>query len=77
MGLRTMQQCRQVADAVLAAVRQQAGKAVSLCVEGNISAGKSTFLREIERELRLKQCIQVCLCSASACGLLTAAFLET
>ena len=58
VGLRTLPQCRRVADALLAAARSTT-TGVSLCVEGNISAGKSTFLQEIQAELCLEQAIEV------------------
>ena len=62
VGLRTLQQCERVTQALKEDKARQDAKwtsraaaGVSLCVEGNISAGKSTFLREIEREMKQQQ----------------------
>ena len=56
MGLRTMLQCDRIATALLESQLEPQNLptrhvGVSLCVEGNISAGKSTFLRFMEEEL--------------------------
>ena len=58
MGLRTRRQCDQIAKYLQS--WQQENKQVTLCVEGNISAGKSTFLNVIRKTLcELKRDVEV------------------
>ena len=69
VGLRTRRQCEAIVRFLHSWQAKQADQSVTLCVEGNISAGKSTFLNLMKKTMvgQLQQVIEVRGCSYWGC----------
>ena len=69
VGLRTRRQCEAIVRFLHSWQAKQADQGVTLCVEGNISAGKSTFLNLMKKTMvgQLQQVIEVRDCTWWGC----------